>query len=199
MPLLGQHNLANAHLAWRTAVAAGVIPEVALRGLKSVQPVPGRLRLIPLCAGHRLFDDCYNANPASMRAGLEELSRQPGARLAVLGAMGELGEQADDMHRQLGAEAAHFGLPILVVGDDMAAAIAEGYVAAGGRDWQHVPGHAEALAFIDARFAVGTTAVLIKASRAAGLDRVVSAISERYPQPVSERRSPSSPLRAASC
>lgn len=199
MPLLGQHNLANAHLAWRTAVAAGVIPEVALRGLKRIEPVPGRLRLIPLSDDHRLFDDCYNANPASMRAGLEELSRQPGARLAVLGAMGELGEQADDMHRQLGAEAARFGLPILVVGAEMASAIAEGYVSAGGRDWQHVPDHVSALSFIDERFSVGTTAILVKASRAAGLDKVVADLIERYPQPVTEQRPGSSPLRALPC
>ena len=99
MPLLGQHNLANAHLAWRTAVAAGVIPEVALRGLKRCSASTRPLAPDSLCAGHRFFDDCYNANPASMRAGLEELSRQPGARLAVLGAMGELGAQADAMHR----------------------------------------------------------------------------------------------------
>ena len=81
----------------------------------------------------------------------------------------------------------------------MAAAIAEGYTDAGGRDWQHVPNHEQALTFIDQRFAVGTTAILVKASRSAGLDLVVGDLTKRYPQPVAERRPSSSPLRAMSC
>lgn len=182
LPLLGHHNLANAHLAWRAAVAAGVIPEVALRGLKRVRPVPGRLRLVPLRDGHRLFDDCYNANPASMRAGLEELSRQPGARLAVLGAMGELGQEAARMHRQLGADAAYLGLPILICGNAMAEEMLHGYAAAGGRDAAHCPDQLSALHCLAERLAHAPTALLVKASRAAGLDQVVSGIVADYGQ-----------------
>lgn len=198
LPLLGHHNLANAHLAWRAAVAAGVIPEVALRGLKRVVPVPGRLRLLALRDGHRLFDDCYNANPASMRAGLEELARQPGARLAVLGAMGELGAQAAQMHRQLGGEAASLGLPILVVGEELAAAMVAGYQAGGGRDFCHVPDREQALTFIRERLQVGTTALLVKASRAAGLDAVVTALTAEY-QLSPEAQRDSSRLGVARC
>ncbi|TVR43442.1 MAG: UDP-N-acetylmuramoyl-tripeptide--D-alanyl-D-alanine ligase [Planctomycetota bacterium] len=187
LPLLGHHNLANAHLAWRAAVAAGVIPELALRGLRRVVPVPGRLRLIHLGNGHRLFDDCYNANPASMSAGLQELARQPGARLAVLGAMGELGMDAPRMHGQLGAEAARLGLPILVVGGDLAQAIVEGYCQAGGRDYHLEAQHDGAIAFLQARLQVAVTAILVKASRSAGLDRIVSHLCEHYPQSVAEQ------------
>ena len=181
LPLLGRHNLANAHVAWRAAVAAGVIPELALRGLTHVQPVPGRLRLLPLQHGHRLFDDCYNANPASMYAALEELSRSHGARLAVLGAMGELGDASSDLHRQIGADAARLGLPLLVVGSGaLPQALLAGYIDAGGRDHVHMQDVATALLHLHQRLRVGPTAVLVKASRAAGLDQVVQDLIDAY-------------------
>ncbi|TVR11083.1 MAG: UDP-N-acetylmuramoyl-tripeptide--D-alanyl-D-alanine ligase [Planctomycetota bacterium] len=181
LPLLGRHNLANAHVAWRAAVAAGVIPELALRGLKHVKPVPGRLRLVHLQHGHRLYDDCYNANPASMYAALEELSRSHGARLAVLGAMGELGETSSALHHQIGADAARLGLPLLVVGDGpLPQALLAGYIDAGGRDHLHMDHVATALLQLHQRLGVGPTAVLVKASRAAGLDQIVHELIAAY-------------------
>ena len=66
---VGSHNLSNAALAWHTALAAGVEPLPALQAMGTAQPVSGRLQ--PQRIGpHVLFDDSYNANPASMRAGL---------------------------------------------------------------------------------------------------------------------------------
>jgi UDP-N-acetylmuramoyl-tripeptide--D-alanyl-D-alanine ligase len=169
--LLGAHNLANAALAYHAACAAGIPPERALKGLAATKAVTGRLCLRRTGA-HVLLDDSYNANPASMVAGLAVLALQPGRRLAVLGGMGELGASSAAGHRQVGAEAARLGLALLTVGGP-ALAIADAYRAAGGADGEHVDSREAAVAAVRRRLAQGPTAVLVKASHAVGLEAVV--------------------------
>ncbi len=176
LQLMGTHNLANASLAWHLAVAAGADAQRALGGLAAVGPSNGRLQQCHL-GEHLLLDDSYNANPGSMEAGLRVLSQRPGARLAVLGAMAELGQESAQLHRRVGAEAARLGLPLLTVGRT-AAAIGTGYTAAGGRDHCHVRDADEAVAVLRERLRVGPTSVLVKASRSAGLDRIPAALME---------------------
>ena len=174
LPLLGDHNLSNAALAFRATVAVGVSAEAALGGLERVAPIAGRL--VPRHLGeHLLLDDTYNANPASMFAGLAVLARAPGRRLAVLGHMGELGDASAAAHRQVGAEAARLGLSLIAIGAE-AAAIAESCRAAGGAEAEEVPDVAAAVGLIRSQLALGPTTVLIKASRSAALERVVQAL-----------------------
>jgi UDP-N-acetylmuramoyl-tripeptide--D-alanyl-D-alanine ligase len=174
VPLLGAHNLANAALAFHAAVAAGVDARYALAGLARARPVAGRL--VPRRIGaHLLLDDTYNANPASMLAGLEVLAGYPGARLAVLGHMGELGAASAAGHARVGAEAARLGLPLIAVGP-LAAGIAAGYRAEGGAECREVASRDEALVLVRQRLAAGPTTVLVKASRSAGLDLLVKSI-----------------------
>jgi UDP-N-acetylmuramoyl-tripeptide--D-alanyl-D-alanine ligase len=172
--LLGAHNRANAWLAFRTAVAAGVAPADALRGLARAVPVAGRL--VPRrCGDHLLLDDTYNANPASMIAGLRVLAARPGRRLAVLGAMGELGADSEAGHRRVGAEAAALGLALVAVGPQ-AAAIAAGSRAAGGTA-EVADDCADAVRRTRAFLAAGGAAtVLVKASRSQRLERVVEGL-----------------------
>jgi UDP-N-acetylmuramoyl-tripeptide--D-alanyl-D-alanine ligase len=177
--LLGRHNLANATLAYRAAVAAGVAPAIARDGLRRVRPVAGRL--VPRRLGaHLILDDTYNANPASMAVGLTVLAETPGRRLAVLGAMGELGEASAAAHVRLGAQVAAHGLPLVTVGA-AARGIGDGYQAAGGTHWQHADDHAAAVVVVRAALAAGPTSVLVKASRSAALDQVVRALLEGQP------------------
>jgi UDP-N-acetylmuramoyl-tripeptide--D-alanyl-D-alanine ligase len=175
--LVGAHNLANACLAWYAAVAAGVEPAEALQRLAGGGASTGRLASRRL-GDHRLLDDSYNANPASVRAGLQALAAVPGARLAVLGAMAELGPSSDALHRDVGAAAAGLGLSLVTVGAG-AQAIASGYCDAGGRDHDHMADLAAAEECILNRLAVGPTTVLIKASRSAGLDRLARSLIQR--------------------
>ena len=100
------------------------------------------------------------------------LSRQPGARLAVLGAMGELGAGSDQLHRMVGIEAARLGLPLVTVGSG-SEPIGAGYTEAGGRDYEHAADIEDAIAILAQRLRIGPTALLVKASRSAGLERVV--------------------------
>lgn len=169
--LLGRHNLANATLAYRAAVAAGVAPAQAREGLRHVRPVAGRL--VPRRLGqHLILDDTYNANPASMAAGLQVLADQAGLRVAVLGAMGELGDASASAHAQVGAFAAKLGLPLITVGEG-ARGIADGYQAAGGPAVHQVADRAAAVTMVRSMLGRGATTVLVKASRSAGLEQVV--------------------------
>ncbi|HYE04367.1 MAG TPA: UDP-N-acetylmuramoyl-tripeptide--D-alanyl-D-alanine ligase [Planctomycetota bacterium] len=174
LPLLGAHNLANAALAWHAAVAAGVDGRTALAGLARTVPVAGRLQ--PKRAGsHLVLDDTYNANPSSMIAGLRVLAAYPGRRLAVLGAMGELGGDTLAGHHAVGAEAARLGLALVTVGD-AARAIGDAYRAQNGPDVEHHDERSAAIGAVLARLTDGPTTVLVKASRTAGLEVVADGV-----------------------
>ena len=109
LPLVGLHNAANAAAAAAAAVALGCDDREIAAGLARVKPVGRRLRVTRLASGVLLVDDCYNANPASMRAALytlRDLAKGGGRRVAVLGDMLELGEGEVPAHQALGREAA---------------------------------------------------------------------------------------------
>jgi UDP-N-acetylmuramoyl-tripeptide--D-alanyl-D-alanine ligase len=110
LPLMGMHNAANALAAMTAAWALGVPPEFSCRALESFKGVPGRLMALQGVSGVRLIDDTYNANPDSVIAAIEVLARQPGRRILVLGDLGELGEGAPLMHREVGEAARKAGL-----------------------------------------------------------------------------------------
>jgi UDP-N-acetylmuramoyl-tripeptide--D-alanyl-D-alanine ligase len=115
-----------------------------------------------LPGGGLLLNDCYNANPVSMRAALEHLTeRAAGRRVAVLGEMAELGEEAPRYHREIGALVRELGIErVIAVGE-----LARDY----GGEW--VASAAEAAGRLEAELAPGDT-VLVKGSRAVGLEVV---------------------------
>jgi UDP-N-acetylmuramoyl-tripeptide--D-alanyl-D-alanine ligase len=125
--------------------------------------------------GVLVVNDAYNANPESMAAALRALTTMSRGRRswAVLGAMGELGGTADDEHRRIGALTAELGVDrVVVVGPEaqpLHAAAADGSV--------HVPDAAAAIALLRAELRPEDV-VLVKASRAAGLERVALALTE---------------------
>lgn len=172
--LLGDHNLVNVAIAWHAARAAGVPAEAVRRGLSSMQAVRGRLQRKQI-GRHTLIDDSYNANPASMVAALAVLAAHQGPTLAVLGHMGELGVHAEAGQRQVGAAAARHKLSLVTVGS-LARSISGAYAAAGGSDWAHHDDLDAATAEVRRRLQAGPTTVLVKASRSAGLDRLVTAL-----------------------
>ena len=177
MNVLGQHNIANAHLAWYVAQAAGVSASQALTGLSQVEATTGRLSSLSL-GPHTIYDDSYNANAASMIAGLNFLARLPGACLAVLGGMGELGDASAEEHRRVGAEVARLGLALITVGPG-GTLIGQAFCLAGGRDYEHCIDADAATAVVLHRLTVGPRKVLIKASRAAQLDQVVRSLQDK--------------------
>ncbi len=179
LALLGAHNLANAQVALQAALALGIDADAALDGLARVRPVGGRLETLRL-GEHTLIDDSYNANPASMVAGLRVLAARDGRRLAVLGAMGELGDGRVGGHRRVGEEAARLSLPLIAVGAG-ATELFAAYRAHGGPDGSLVPDIAAAIEETKRRLRAGATTVLVKASRSAGLDALVRGLMTEQP------------------
>jgi UDP-N-acetylmuramoyl-tripeptide--D-alanyl-D-alanine ligase len=166
---ISQHQLDNTQLALNVCDLLGVpLPSAEL----DVDFGPLREELIELPDGVILLNDCYNANPSSMRAALAHLAALAagGRQLAVLGEMAELGSGSEQRHRELGAEAASTGISVLIAVGQNAAEIAAG---ADGVERYMVSGPGEAAALL-ARLLRPADVVLIKGSRAAGLETVAA-------------------------
>ena len=102
LALGGLHNLRNALGAAAAACAAGASLDDIVAGLAAMSTVAGRLELKPAINGAFLVDDSYNANPSSLKAGLDAFRSFGGARWLVLGDMMELGDSADELHAEVG-------------------------------------------------------------------------------------------------
>ncbi|OCG23929.1 UDP-N-acetylmuramoyl-tripeptide--D-alanyl-D-alanine ligase [Gilliamella sp. wkB108] len=102
LPLVGQHNIANAIAASSLAISVGANFNQIKQGLATLQPVKGRLYPIKLNQTQLIWDDTYNANVGSMTAAIKVLANQPGFKVFVVGDMAELGADAEKCHQQIG-------------------------------------------------------------------------------------------------
>ena len=180
--LHGRHHVSNALAAAAVGTALGLDLDEVAAALSSARPASRwRMEVSTAPSGATVVNDAYNANPDSVRAALEALAAMTrGGRrgTAVLGEMFELGETTVDLHEETGREAARQGVARLVaVGtSEPAAALARGFTAAGGAEAVVVPDDAGALTVLGA---LGPDdVVLVKASRAAGLERLAHALTE---------------------
>jgi UDP-N-acetylmuramoyl-tripeptide--D-alanyl-D-alanine ligase len=175
VPFTQAHLRSNLLAAVAAARAVGVTPsgrvELALsagRGQRYL--TPSRVTVI---------DDCYNANPISMRAALDDLKATADAtdsprRVAVLGDMLELGPQEREFHAQLGEQAAAAGVDVLVTVGPLAASIADRF----GGETHSVADAGEAAVVVPELLVPGDV-VLVKASRGVGLELVCRALGAR--------------------
>ena len=113
IPIAGEHNVYNALAAVSVARELGLTCDEMKRGIESVQTIGGRSNLIHK-NGITIIDDCYNANPVSMKASLEVLQDALGRKVALLGDMGELGKNEVEMHREVGRFAAEKDIDVIV-------------------------------------------------------------------------------------
>ena len=175
--LVGAHNAQNAAAAAAAAIVLGCTDREIVRGLGEVRPVGRRLRVEALPSGVRLLDDCYNANPASMSAGLRtlvDLAADGGRPVAVLGDMLELGDFEAEAHRALGEEAARAGVRALATFGPRARAAAEAARAA-GLDAFHTEDLPALVEWARAALRPGDV-LLVKGSRGMKLERLVEAL-----------------------
>ncbi len=181
LPVRGAHQAGNAALAVAVAGAVGVGVEAAVAGLAGAGGSPWRMDRRRTPAGLVVLNDAYNANPTSMAAAVEALASlgASGRRIAVLGPMAELGVHAAEEHHRLGKLVAAAGVDLLVA--VAATALADGAREA-GVEVVDVEGPEQALAALAPRLRAGD-AVLVKASRVAGLERVASSLLT-WPEPV---------------
>ncbi|RMJ05356.1 UDP-N-acetylmuramoyl-tripeptide--D-alanyl-D-alanine ligase [Marinobacter litoralis] len=174
LPLVGEHNISNALCAIAACRELGATDEQLIQGLSGVQAVKGRLQVFEPAPDFTVIDDSYNANPASMKAAIDVLSGYQGQRVAVLGAMAELGEQGDDLHAEVGAHAKEQGIErLLLVGPGC-----EGYAKGFGQGAELFQTHEQAVdAIVGGR--QGAMVVLVKGSRSSAMDRVVEGMQTK--------------------
>jgi UDP-N-acetylmuramoyl-tripeptide--D-alanyl-D-alanine ligase len=165
LPYAERHNIQNTLAAAAAALALGVTP----RGSVDVRFSSLRGEVVELPGGVTVVNDCYNANPMSMRAALEHLAETPSQRrIAVLGTMAELGDGATRFHREVGEIAARRGIDVLITVGDEALGYAEGF----DGEAHSVATPEEAGALLEELAQPGDR-VLVKGSRSVGLERVL--------------------------
>ena len=114
---LGNHMVQNALAAVAVGEELGLTNEEIIEGLNNYRTIGGRANIIKT-ENLTIIDDCYNANPESMKASLKTLSAFDGRRVALLGDMKELGEKAPEFHYEIGELAAELKLDLIIaVGD----------------------------------------------------------------------------------
>jgi UDP-N-acetylmuramoyl-tripeptide--D-alanyl-D-alanine ligase len=172
LQLAGTHNVVNALGAAAAAVSAGAkLPQVAA-GLATMRAVKGRLQFKLAKSGAWLIDDSYNANPSSMRAGIDVLAGLTGRKWMVMGDMGELGPFADSSHTEIGEYAREHGIERLFASGKHSALAVKSFGAKG--EWfADVETMSKAVAAAPADASVR---MLIKGSRMNRLERVVAAL-----------------------
>ncbi|MBN9107775.1 MAG: UDP-N-acetylmuramoyl-tripeptide--D-alanyl-D-alanine ligase [Pseudonocardia sp.] len=172
--LVGAHHVGNALSAAAVALELGATPAGVAESLSAAAPASRwRMEVADRADGVTVVNDAYNANPESMRAALEALADLGRDRRtwAVLGRMAELGDTEAAAHAEVAGAAAALGVGTLVaVGEP-------GY----GPAARHVTDPAAALALLRAEVSPGDV-VLVKASRAVGLDRVADALLNDTPR-----------------
>ncbi len=177
LPLVGLHNVRNACAAAAVATALGMSAAQIKTALQSVAPVSGRLQPVIGLQGATLYDDSYNANPVSVMAAGDFIAQLDGESWMVLGDMGELGDDANELHGQVGRALHDKGIDrLFAVGE-----LSKSTVAAFGEHGEWFEDIDELLSKVTNDLTSNVN-VLVKGSRAARMERVVTAI--RAPETV---------------
>ena len=118
------HMVYNALAAAAVGRIYGLTIEEIKRGIESLETIRGRFKMIET-ENFLVVDDCYNANPMSMKASLDVLHDGEGRRVAILGDMGELGENEISLHEEVGEHAAKCGIDVCICVGELSSHIAE--------------------------------------------------------------------------
>ncbi|MEM9301189.1 MAG: UDP-N-acetylmuramoyl-tripeptide--D-alanyl-D-alanine ligase [Pseudomonadota bacterium] len=172
LPVAGAHNASNAAAAAAAALAFGLGIDEIEAGLAAFEPEAGRLRSLRPDGGWILLEDTYNANPASLAAGIRVLVEHAGERWLVLGDMAELGPEEEALHFQSGALARRLGVERLFALGPLARHAAMGF----GDGAQHFDDREVLVAALAAALEPRVVC-LIKGSRSARMEEVSRALA----------------------
>ena len=170
--LPGRHNMLNALAATAAAVTLDVTLSDITAALDALESIPGRLQVYRHAEGWTLIDDTYNANPASLYAGLQVLADEGGERWLVLGDMAELGNDSTKLHAEMGQAAADMGISrLFAVGE-----ISQSSVQAFGPGATHYEHHDALILALKDSLHAGVSC-LVKGSRSMHMERIVESLA----------------------
>lgn len=167
LSVLGKHNISNALAASAAAVARGISNANIASGLSSMQAVYGRLQRKTGFNGAVLIDDTYNANPDSMKAAIDVLAAHKNS-IFVMGDMAELGEDAPQMHADIGLYAEQKGIEQFFAFGDLSVKASQAF----GARAKHFDSIESLVYALKIQMKQGVT-VLVKGSRFMQMERVV--------------------------
>ena len=169
--LPGRHNLMNALAATAVGVALELDLDAIAAGLANARSLPGRLQPRRHREGWTLIDDTYNANPASLYAGLQVVSAMDGESWLVLGDMAELGPDSDKLHAEMGQSAGDLGIKRLYSIGRASRASSLAF----GDQGRHFESHQALVETLGRELHPGVNC-LVKGSRSMTMERVVRAL-----------------------
>lgn len=173
LPLPGRHNIGNALAAIAIGRALELPPEAIVKGLAGIEPVAHRMQIRDGINQATLIDDTYNANPGSYQQALNALQQFPGRHWVVLGDFGELGEDAESIHREMGEQAREAGVERLFCVGEMSRLAARAF----GEGAEHFNTPATLQTKLEHILDAGVT-VLLKGSRFMNLDRLADSLAK---------------------
>lgn len=177
IPIPGEHNVYNALATTCVAEQLGLSMDEIKCGIAAASTISGRTNLIHT-KGMTVIDDCYNANPVSMKASLDVLSKAGGRKIAVLGDMGELGEDEKQLHYEVGTYAGTLPIDLLFCVGTLSGKLAEGAKKQNpALTVKHYATREEMTEELLATVKEGDT-VLVKASHFMEFPKVVAALTE---------------------
>ena len=183
IPIPGRHMVMNALAGAAVGEHYGLTNEQIRAGIEQVEHVAGRLNIIETGA-FTLIDDCYNANPMSMKAAVDVLAdaktgerAAAGRTVAILGDMFELGPDELAMHAEVGTHAAGRGIDLLIAVGARSKSLYEAAEAAGMKNAHWFESVEDLLPVIRELTAMKDT-ILVKASHAMGFERIVEALKQ---------------------
>ena len=124
IPIPGEHNVYNALAATAVGLSLGLSLDQISSGILKAKTIGGRTNLLNT-GSMTVIDDCYNANPVSMKASLDVLATAEGRKIAVLGDMGELGENEKKLHYEVGEYLAKKEIDVLFCAGELSEEIAK--------------------------------------------------------------------------
>ncbi len=172
LPVPGQHNIMNALAASAAAIVQGVDLAHIQKGLAAMFVAPGRLNIKQGKNGCKILDDTYNANPLSLSVALNVLSEYQGRKIVVLGDMGELGDNKEEIHLDMANMISNAGTNRLYTVGELTQLTSQQF----GDHAQHFTNHADLIAALQPDV-MADDAILVKGSRSMKMEQVVAALS----------------------
>lgn len=176
IPLPGEHMIQNALAAATVGHLLGLTPKEIAEGISQVQSVAGRSHIMDTGV-YTLIDDCYNANPVSMKSAIDLLATAKTRKVAIMGDMFELGNNTEALHKETGAYAAGAGIDVIICIGSLSSHTACGAKESGAKEVHHYPDKAAFL--LDAKKILHPQdSILLKASHGMHFEELLDALQK---------------------